>query len=292
VNQPFAHYLLSKQSVDDRALNRRVLDSLKANLPGKPIRIIEVGAGIGTMLARLLRWDVVRQAEYVLVDSMEENIETAQEWIPCWALDAGLSVKRSGPDQWRLYDDRRDMHVRLEQTNVFDFIRKRPAPADLLIAHAFLDLLPMPESLPQLLTLTKNLAWFTINFDGMTSLEPTINAELDDKIERLYHLTMDMRATGGDSRAGRHLFTHLRQAGAQVLAVGASDWVVHAINGKYPADESYFLSAILSFIEESLTDCVELDPITFSNWLKERRTQIDCGELVYIAHQLDFLLRV
>ena len=54
----FPHYLLSKQSVDDRALNRTVLDSLKANLPAAPIRIIEVGAGIGTMLTRLLRWDV------------------------------------------------------------------------------------------------------------------------------------------------------------------------------------------------------------------------------------------
>jgi hypothetical protein len=48
----FPHYLLSKQSVDDRALNRNVLDSLKANLRAAPIRIIEVGAGIGTMLAR------------------------------------------------------------------------------------------------------------------------------------------------------------------------------------------------------------------------------------------------
>jgi len=52
----FPHYLLSKQSVDDRALNRIVLDSLRANLPGTPLRIIEVGAGIGSMLTRILRW--------------------------------------------------------------------------------------------------------------------------------------------------------------------------------------------------------------------------------------------
>jgi len=92
----FPHYLLSKQSVDDRALNRNVLDSLKSNLPASPIRIIEVGAGIGTMLARLVRWGVVTKADYILVDEMAENIQTAREWIPLWAGESGLSVERRG----------------------------------------------------------------------------------------------------------------------------------------------------------------------------------------------------
>jgi hypothetical protein len=88
------------------------------------------------------------------------------------------------------------------------------------------------------------------------------------------------------------LFGHLRVAGAQVLAAGASDWVVHAVNGRYPADEAYFLHSILHFIEESLADCPDLDPLAFGNWMAERRAQINVGELVYIAHQLDFLIRV
>jgi hypothetical protein len=282
----FPHYLLSKQSVDDRALNRTVFDSLKANLPDAPIRIIEVGAGIGTMLARLLRWDVVTKADYVLVDEIVENIESAREWIPRWAVEAGLSVERIGGDLLRVFDQAR------ERADVFDFIQKKPAPTDLLIAHAFLDLLPMPESMSKLLALTKSLAWLTINFDGVTSLEPTIDAVLDEQIERLYHATMDTRPTGGDSRAGRHLFSHLQMVGAQVLAAGASDWVVHAVNGKYPADEAYFLHFILHFFEESLTGHAELDAGAFANWLKERHAQIEHGELVYIAHQMDFLAKV
>jgi hypothetical protein len=288
----FPHYLLSKQSVDDRALNRTVFDSLKANLPDAPIRIIEVGAGIGTMLARLLRWDVVTKADYVLVDEIVENIESAREWIPRWAVEAGLSVERIGGDLLRVFDQARDVHIRLERADVFDFIQKKPAPTDLLIAHAFLDLLPMPESMSKLLALTKSLAWLTINFDGVTSLEPTIDAVLDEQIERLYHATMDTRPTGGDSRAGRHLFSHLQMVGAQVLAAGASDWVVHAVNGKYPADEAYFLHFILHFFEESLTGHAELDAGAFANWLKERHAQIEHGELVYIAHQMDFLAKV
>lgn len=288
----FPHYLLSKQSVDDRALNRTVLDALKVNLPAAPMRIIEVGAGIGTMLTRLLRWELVAKTNYILVDEMAQNIESAREWIPQWAVESGLSVERIEQDQLRVFDQTRDIHIRFERADVFDFIQKNSEPADLLIAHAFLDLLPMPESMPKLLSLTKNLAWLTINFDGVTSLEPTIDLVLDEQIERLYHLTMDERPTGGDSRAGRHLFSHLQKANAQVLAAGASDWVVHSVNGKYPADEAYFLNFILHFFEESLTGHAELDASAFASWIKERRAQIERGELVYIAHQMDFLAKV
>jgi len=286
----FPHYLLSKQSVDDRALNKDVLSALKANLPGEPIRIIEVGAGIGTMLRRLVRWGVVHHAEYVMVDELRENIEYASEWVKVWAGETGLSVERSG-GSLRLHNATRDVRIQFERADVFGFIRKNQEPADLLIAHAFLDLLPMPGSLPKLLSLTKSLAWLTINFDGVTTFEPTIEAALDEQIERLYHETMDTRPTGGDSRSGRHLFGHLRSVGAEILAAGASDWVVYAENGKYPDDEAYFLHFILHFFEESLTGHAKLEAEAFERWLKVRRAQIERGELVYVAHQMDFLVK-
>jgi len=286
----FPHYLLSKQSVDDRALNKDVLEILKAHLLEQPIRVIEVGAGIGTMLRRLIRWNVIHHAEYVLVDELAENIEYASAWIPQFATEAGLRVERGEQNQVLVFDQAHDVRIRLERGDVFDFIQKNQEPADLLIAHAFLDLLPMPESLPKLLSLTKGLMWLTINFDGVTTFEPTIDAALDEQIERLYHRTMDTRATGGDSKSGRHLFGHLKSAGTEILAAGASDWVVHAMNGKYIDDEKYFLHFILHFFEESLTGQSELDANGFADWLAKRHAQIERGELVYIAHQMDFLV--
>jgi hypothetical protein len=293
----FPRYLLSKQSVDDRALNKDVLSALRVNLLPQPIRIVEVGAGIGTMLRRLVRWDVIQRAEYVMVDEMAENIEYASEWVKVWAEKAGfsfgddVSVERSGENWTRVFDARREVRIHFERADVFDFIHKHQTPADLLIAHAFLDLLPMPESLPKLLSLTKGLAWLTVNFDGVTTFEPTIDAALDAQIERLYHETMDRRATGGDSRSGRHLFGYLRGAGTELLAAGASDWVVFARDGKYRDDEKYFLQFILHFFEESLTGHAELDAEGLANWLRERHAQIERGELVYIAHQMDFLVK-
>lgn len=285
----FPRYLLSKQTVDDRALNRFVLDALRLHLPTEPHRIIEIGAGIGTMLARLIRWDVIRAAEYVLVDSMEENIEFAKTWLPKWGSSIGLFAENTNRDSLRLFDSTHDITVQFHQADIFDFIQISPVPADLLIANAVLDLLPLPESLPKLFSLTKSLAWLTINFDGVTCLEPTIDPLLDAQIERLYHETMDTRPSGGDNRTGRRLFGHLRSAGADILAAGASDWVVHAVNGTYPADEKYFLHFILRFFEDSLSANPALDPLKFSNWLSARRAQIERGELVYIAHQMDFL---
>ena len=288
----FPHYLLSKQSVDDRALNKDVLNALRVNLSQEPFRIIEVGAGIGTMLRRLVRWDVISQCEYVMVDEMAENVEYASEWVKVWANETGLNLERRGDNLVRVHDASHDIQIQFEQADVFDFIQKSGQPADLLIAHAFLDLLPMPDSLPGLLSLTKDLAWLTINFDGVTTFEPIVDTVLDAKIERLYHETMDTRTTGGDSKSGRHLFGHLQNAGAKILEAGASDWVVCAKNGKYAEDEAYFLHFILHFFEESLKGHPKLHAPEFAEWIKKRRAQIERGELVYIAHQLDFLVKV
>jgi hypothetical protein len=288
----FPNYLLSKQSVDDRALNKDVLAALKASLPESPLRITEVGGGIGTMLARLLRWGLISRAEYTLVDETDENIGFARVWLREWARKNGLDVKADCPDEIELFDGQRYVCVKLVHADVFDFVEQLPEPADLLIAHAFLDLLPLPEGLYKLFALTRDLAWLTLNFDGVSSLEPVVDADLDARIERLYHATMDARPGGGDSLSGRHLFGYLEQAGAEIVSAGASDWVAYPVHGRYPADEAYFLEFILHFFEESLENHPELDPAAFAGWLAKRRQQAERGELVYIAHQMDFLCKI
>lgn len=286
----FHRYLLTKKSVDDRALNKDVLSALKANMPDGPLSITEVGGGIGTMVARLLEWNVISQAEYTLVDGMPENIEFAQEWLPKWGQEHGMKVEYTS-DGLRMVSDSKALRLKLVGVDVFDFVARAPPPADLLIAHAFLDLLPMPESLSKLLTLTKDLAWLTINFDGVTAFEPPIDQELDTQIERLYHETMDTRLGGGDSLTGRHLFGYLKQVGAEIEAAGSSDWVVHPVGGSYPHEEAYFLQSILHFFEESVGNHPAINKVAFTNWLQKRRDQVTRGELVYIAHQMDFLAR-
>ena len=294
----FPKYLLSKRTVDDRALNARVFERLRLALPGKrPLKIIEAGAGIGSMLARLLGWGLLDQANYTAVDASPESVAYAGEWLPLQAGGLGLQVERSA-GELRLTGHGRDVRLHLVAGDVIDYIASQPEPADLLIAHAFLDLLPLPASLPPLFSLLVpgGLAWLTLNFDGATIFEPPIDPAFDAQVEALYHLSMDERITGGqpsgDSRTGRHLFAHLRQAGVQILEAGASDWVVFPHQGGYPADEAYFLHFILHFLEISVKGRPDLDQPRFASWLATRHAQVERGELIYIAHQMDFLVRV
>lgn len=293
----FARYLASKRSVDDRALNRVVWEQMAAaaaarrQANGGAFAVLEVAAGIGTMVERVLEWGLFAAEQgpvaYTAIDADAENIAAAH---------SRLGEQSDSLPPW--------LSLRLEAADVFDFC-ERPQESgqyDLLIAHAFLDLLDVPRALPRLRRLLKpgGLFYFTINFDGATILQPEIDAPFDAEIEAAYHRTMDERITdgrlSGDSRSGRHLFGQLAAAGCQVFAAGSSDWVVYPAGGRYPAAEAYFLHFIVHTMHAALRDhpaiAGKYGAAAFDRWIEVRHAQIERGELVYIAHQLDFAGRI
>lgn len=277
----FIRYLAAKKTVDDRALNRNVWEALCRALPAqsqtRPLRVIEVGAGIGTMLERLIERGVLTHATYTALDIDPGNIAELKRRT--------LNVP--------------GIEVQAYVSDVFDFCAwMREKKWDVLLANAFLDLLDVPRPLPQLFTLLERggLFYFTINFDGATIFEPAIDPAFDALIERAYHRTMDERITNGvpsgDSRTGRHLFGWLRECGAEIIEAGSSDWVVFAGAHGYLHDEAYFLHVIVEMMRAALEHCEELDPHRLRDWIACRHRQIEEGALVYIAHQLDVLGRV
>jgi len=300
----FTRYLAAKKSVDDRALNQGVWQKLAQELARgsaeAPLRVLELGAGGGAMFERMLAWGLLQSADYTALDTQAENIAYARRRLPEWARRGAYRVEEMPAGELVFSRGSQRVRLRLEVCDVFDFIARERAQRswDLLVAHAFLDLVDIPASLPQIFSLSAadGLYYFTINFDGATLLEPAIDPELDEQVEKLYHRSMDDRLTGGkpsgDSRSGRRLFAHLREAGATILAAGASDWVVFPGAGGYPQDEGYFLHYIVHTIQEALTGHTELEPARFAEWVAERHEQIERGALVYIAHQLDFTGRV
>lgn len=309
----FSRYLEAKKSVDDRAINLRVWNTLQRALPmaaaQSPLRVLEVGCGTGASLQRLFDWGLLQFADYTALDISRQNIAEAGDQISAWALQSGCRL-RTTPDKselWIVRDEPSELrlHLRLEAIDLSDFIareqnahRQGAAAWDFLFAHAFLDLIDLPNLLPSLLQLLrpKGLFYFTINFDGATLFEPAIDPELDELVQRLYHRTMDERLVNGhpsgDSRAGRKLFALLKGAGAPILAAGASDWVVFAGPNGYPGDEAYFLHFIIHTIHQALAGRPELEARKFEDWVAQRHEQIERQELVYIAHQLDFVGQV
>jgi SAM-dependent methyltransferase len=299
---PFVRYLSAKRSIDDRALNRVVLDALRSHLvpgpPDRPLRVLEVGAGNGTMMQRLVEWELVGRADYVGLDADAGAVADGVARLAGWAGARGLEVV-DGPAP-RLRGPGLDLSVRMLEG---DLLRFDPSAVDLdavdlVIANQFLDLMDVGALLPRLWRWLRpdGFFWFTTNYDGETILQPSIAPELEAHIFALYNRSMDVRTRdgqpAGDSRCGRHLFGHLAAAGAEILAAGASDAVVWPTAGGYPGDEAVFLHHILDTIDGELRGSAELDAGRFAAWLDERRRQVDRGALVYIAHQMDFFGRV
>jgi hypothetical protein len=289
----YARYLAAKTTVDDRALNRHVLAELRRLTPAGAPRVLEVGAGLGTMVARLMDWGVVDSGEYILLDTDRQLLDDSRHWLRAWAAARGLRSDLL-PDGLQAGD----LRVRLVHAELGSYLETaHEAPADVLIANAVLDLVDVPAVLPGLLRLLipGGVYWFTINYDGESIFEP--GHPHDDQVMQAYHRDMDERVRygrpAGDSRTGRRLFHHLQAAGAAALAAGASDWVVSAgPEGNYPGDEAYFMRSILSTIQNALRSRPDrVEAAHLADWLAVRGRQLAAGELVYIAHQLDFVGR-
>lgn len=311
----FQRYLSAKRSVDDHALNAGVWQTLQDEIlayvaasSGQPLHILEIGAGTGAMFERMCLCQRAPAYHYVAIDAEAENIRNALDRLPEWARQHGREVTPSNHqvNRLRFRNIHSDCTTQLDATAVdlFVFLQEPThiEEYDLLIAHAFLDLVDVQMVMPHLVRLLKpgGLAYFPINFDGATILQPEIDPTFDALVEKRYHVTMDERIVNGrpsgDSQTGRHLFGHLQQAALQILNAGSSDWVVFAHTDNigehsYRADEAYFLHFIIDTMRGALAQDSMIDQQRFSDWIEERHRQIERGELVYIAHQIDFVAK-
>lgn len=293
-------FLTAKRTVEDRALNRRVWDrfvrELAAAAGDDPVRIVEVGTGTGSMIARLAAWDALPPTvSYRAVDLDAETIAVARDRLPDWLRAAGYAVDQQADRivARRSRDELPDrtLEITLEIGDAFSITDE----ADAVIAAAVLDLVDCEQAVADLKQLLGDggLVYAPITFNGSTSFTPA--DPLDDRIERLYHRHMDeIRDQPGGSRAGQQLLTVLPAAGYTILEAGGADWVIRPTEGSYPANESTALGHLLATIDGALADYPPdvIDPSTRTEWIERRTTQLQQGELTLVAHHLDVLARL
>lgn len=300
----YRRYLAAKKPVDDQALNRRVFAAFAEAVTGRqaagPVAFLEVGCGIGTMVERLVDWGVLRRGEYLGIDLAPSLIAEATRRLPKTFRQAGLAVAKQAGPRWRISGEEVSFSLALEAMDVLDFAvwEAGRSTFGVLLAHAFLDLVDLEAVLPALFALLMpgGLFYFTLNFDGVTNFLPQVDPELDARVEALYHRSMQRPAQSGGvfdgSRTGRRLFEAIPRYGGRLMAVGPSDWVVSPGPGGYSPEETWFLSCILTMVEENLKNQPQMPRDSLTFWCSRRREQLARGELIFIAHQLDFFGKI
>lgn len=283
MNHARPRYLLAKRSIDDRAFDPHVKQVLLDRCVATP-RIVEAGCGTGNTVKRLLDWGIER-FEYCGIDTDPEIISFARRFCPQELRYAGVAVRES--------DEGGTVESASFTFEVGNATMRVPdaADADLLIAQAFADLVP-PRTMVQTIEETlgpMGLAYLPITFDGGTVFSPV--HEFDELVERAYH--RGLKRSGQYPHAGRRLINRLHDRPGELLAVGGSDWIVRPVDGRYPADERYFLSCILEFVETVVDPgSVGMETDEFANWMQTRRNQLKDRKLIFATHQYDLLYQM
>jgi hypothetical protein len=252
------------------------------------------------MLERLLDQVPLAHLFYTLVEINPACVEESRQRITEWAVRKGYEPTWESDGTLEVPTECGPRTISFICADVFEYIQacNRSSDWDAILAHAFMDLVDCRALLPNLCrqVAAGGLLYLSLNYDGETIFLPVLEDGFDQHIIELYHQSMDARVVkgrpAGDRYTGRHLLTHLTAAGGAILAAGSSDWVVFPQEQHYQADEAYFLHAILHTLEAELRHHTQLDRQRFAAWIAQRHRQVETGDLLYVAKNLDLLAMI
>ena len=302
-SEAYIRYLAAKKYVDDRALNRRVWQTLKSNLPStnqrKKLDVVEFGAGIGTMFQRSIAWELSPHFNYTMVEKNSDYLTAfrsqafqsrqSSDFTLAWQNNTHADVNFTGGDG----------SIEIVCADLYDVISNHNNYRrwDLIIAHAVMDLVNINDVLTGFEQLVKpgGLLYLSLNYDGLTLFLPSFDPDFEHHLLERYHDSMDQRIIGGrpsgSSRSGRVLFSLLIQRKLPILATGSSDWIVYPQAQGYLDQDATFLEAILQTIKEAMHHDNQLDPRRLAAWINHRKAQINSAELLFMARNIDFLVK-
>jgi hypothetical protein len=296
-SQRYIRYLAAKKEIDDRALSQSVWRKLGRRLRQAdrwgPLAVIEMGGGIGTMFDRVLDWALTPHLRYTLIEANRDYLaefESRLKPLPFISTDSENRYHGQAPFDvtFALEMSCADIYAVIDDPNMFHRY-------DLVMAHAVMDLVNIPETLNgfQHLLRPGGLLYLTLNYDGVTCFLPQWEPEFEEMLVSRYHFSMDNRIIGGrssgSSQSGRQLILHLLSAQLPLIAVGNSDWIVFPQHGGYTRSEAIFLEMIVHTIQRQLQRDSAVDQHKLAQWAKHRITQIAAGELIFMARNLDIL---
>lgn len=297
----FATFLAAKRGVDDRSINPEVWDRFARTMRERTrdtqdsVRIVDVGAGVGTMAVRLAQdLELSGEITYSGIEREADLVAWGRERLPGWLEDVGYDVATEGERVIAYPKDDRTTQTSWRVSLAVGDAFCHDGAADVVIAAAFLDIVDTEPALDRLAELLRphGLLYVPLTFNGETRFTPPI--EDDDRIERAYHRHMNLvRSTPGGSRAGRNVLRHARKMDLKLLASGNADWIIRPGEHGYRAGEATVLAHLL----DTIADALEEDPdprltgAARETWIARRREQLARGELGVRIHHIDALFR-
>jgi hypothetical protein len=290
---PFAEFLEAKFALDERSLNRDVREAFRSALRSLPrIECLDVGAGTCATFRRLLHSGLTNPLTLTALDRDRGLLDIARRNAEGWLRALGLSPRmEDGAIQTR---GERLAAMRVAAGELKDHRPDRIY--NIITAHAFLDLSPLPQVLRQFAAWLQpgGYLYASINYDGDTALMPAYeDAAFEARLLRDYNDTMELRrvdgqATGG-AYCGRRLHALLPEYAFDIVARGGSDWNISPFAGEYRDGDAICLKALLEMIygegQRSGFFCqVELD-----RWHEERLRSLAERQLTLSVRQLDLL---
>jgi len=287
----YARYLTGKKIIDDVSLNSSVWTAMCSWLKSRrdevtPVHILETGAGIGTMIERLLDAGLPGQYIYTTVELEPGFQKVACARLQAWSQSHDYNFFTKNNQVFLLENNLNKIEINWITGDIVKIMDEfTPGSFDLIIGHAVIDLLPVPLCLAGLLECidSEGAFYFSLNYAGETVFQPSHPD--DGAIFRAYHDDMDRRfpRTGWRaSQTGRRLGQWLVEHGHQVVAEGPSDWHLRS-RPDQAVTTNLFIADILDTIEDALAGFTGL-----TEWLITRRRQLETGELQFRAANRDY----
>ncbi|WP_435063341.1 class I SAM-dependent methyltransferase [Halobaculum sp. EA56] len=303
-------YLEAARTVDARAHSDAATDAFRAALRNDEgdssggVAVFEAGAGTCGMLRRLLADGALPAGEWVAVDADERVLSAGRERLRAEAGAAGYAVAEADDDLLLRDPDGGVLRVRFAVGDARTVAADRGGGFDGVVARSFADLLD-PDDVLGLLRTAAPGGWYhlPLTFDGETRVSPPHPA--DDPVIEAFHGTMRNRG-----RAATLLAERFGEAGSPPSVDARSDWVVEAAtdrgeeaedDGKgtdrgagaaYPAGEAAFLRTLLDTVVAAVRESGAVADATLSGWAETRGSQLERGELGYVAVNRDLFGRV
>jgi SAM-dependent methyltransferase len=290
----WADFLAAKYALDERSLNPSVAGAWLRGLQEVPfLECLDVGAGTGATVLRMLEWRNSRPWCLTLLECDRDLIEHARMATLQRLTERGHRPVWRGE---RLESEDGRFVVRFVAGELESYCPQ--ARFDAIVAHAVMDLVSLDAALARFARWLRpeGYLYAAINYDGATEFGPPYqDAAFESELVACYDASMEARKRNGEStggaRCGERLQALLPRYGFDIVCAGRSDWHIRPTGGRYPDRDEACLTVLIGLIAKEAMAADRFDAGAIARWREDRLRRIETRQLEMRVRNRDVLAR-